>query len=105
VAGLFSKVARFASSPQGQAALAKAKAAANDPENRAKLDDLVSKVKGRAGGLGQSGNRPDRTGTTTTVTRVEPATGPAATRDLDGPAGADDSPRDTPPDSSRPAGS
>jgi len=103
VAGLFSKVARFASSPQGQAALAKAKAAANDPENRAKLDDLVSKVKTRAGGLGQSEDKTNRTGTgtTTTVTQATPSTDPAATRDLEGPAGADGTPRDTP----RPAGS
>ena len=52
MAGLFSKVARFASSPQGRAAIEKVKAAANDPKNRAKIDDAVAKVrqKGRGGG-------------------------------------------------------
>ena len=52
MAGLFSKVARFASSPQGRAAIEKAKAAANDPKNRAKIDEAVAKVrqKGRGGG-------------------------------------------------------
>ena len=52
MAGLFSKVARFASSPQGRAAIEKAKAAANDPRNRAKIDEAVAKVrqKGRGGG-------------------------------------------------------
>ncbi|MBC7375261.1 MAG: hypothetical protein H7323_14830 [Frankiales bacterium] len=47
---LFSKVAKFASSPQGRAALDKAKNAANDPKNRAKIDDLVNKVKERGRG-------------------------------------------------------
>lgn len=46
---LFSKVAKFASSPQGRAAIAKAKDAANDPKNRAKIDDLVGKVKSKGG--------------------------------------------------------
>ena len=52
MAGLFSKVTRFASSPQGRAAIEKVKAAANDPKNRAKIDDAVAKVrqKGRGGG-------------------------------------------------------
>ena len=49
MAGLFSKVTKFASSPQGRAAIAKAKAAANDPKNRQKFDDLVGKVKDRTG--------------------------------------------------------
>ncbi|MCW2615347.1 MAG: hypothetical protein JWN08_2341 [Frankiales bacterium] len=46
---LFSKVAKLASSPQGRAAIAKAKDAANDPRNRAKIDDLVGKVKAKGG--------------------------------------------------------
>jgi len=54
---LFSKVARFASSPQGKAAIQKAKDAAGDPKNRAKIDDVVNKVKnkGRGGGPASSG--------------------------------------------------
>lgn len=49
MAGLFSKVARFAASPQGQQAIAKARAAASDPKNRAKLNELVTKVQRRGG--------------------------------------------------------
>ncbi len=37
MAGLLGKVARFAGSPQGRAAIGKAKTAANDPKNRAKI--------------------------------------------------------------------
>ena len=47
--GLFSKVARFASSPQGQRAIAKARQAAGDPKNRAKINGLVSKVQRKGG--------------------------------------------------------
>jgi hypothetical protein len=47
--GLFSKVAKFASSPQGQRAIAKAKVAASDPKNRSKINGLVSKVQRRGG--------------------------------------------------------
>ena len=52
---LFSKVAKFASSPQGRAAIEKAKAAASDPRNRARIDGVVDKVraKGGRGGPGQ----------------------------------------------------
>ena len=52
---LFSTISRFASSPQGRAAIQKAKDAANDPKNRAKIDDVVAKVrqKGGRGGPGQ----------------------------------------------------
>ena len=49
MAGLFGKVAKLASSPQGQRAIAKAKAAAGDPKNRAKINDLVSKVQRKGG--------------------------------------------------------
>ena len=55
MAGLLGKVARFAGSPQGRAAIGKAKTAANDPENRAKIDGLVGKVKDRGRGPGQQG--------------------------------------------------
>ena len=53
---LFSTVARLASSPQGRAAIQKAKDAANDPKNRAKIDEVVAKVrqKGGRGGSGQA---------------------------------------------------
>ena len=52
---LFSTISRFASSPQGRAAIQKAKDAANDPKNRAKIDEVVAKVrqKGGRGGSGQ----------------------------------------------------
>ena len=46
---LFNKLAKLAQSPQGRAAIAKAKDAANDPKNRAKIDGLVSKVKNKGG--------------------------------------------------------
>ena len=46
---LFTKLAKLAQSPQGRAAIAKAKDAANDPKNRAKIDGLVSKVKNKGG--------------------------------------------------------
>ena len=49
MAGLFSKVARFASSPQGQRAIAKARAAASDPKNRAKINEMVTKVQRKGG--------------------------------------------------------
>lgn len=55
MAGLFGKVARFAGSPQGRTAIAKAKTAASDPRNRAKIDGLVGKVKGRGRRPGQQG--------------------------------------------------
>ncbi len=42
-------MARFASSPAGQRAIAKARDAANDPKNRAKINDLVSKVQRKGG--------------------------------------------------------
>ena len=49
MAGLFSKVARFAQTPQGQRAIAKARAAASDPKNRAKINEIVAKVQGKGG--------------------------------------------------------
>lgn len=49
MAGLFSKVAKLANSPQGQRAIAKAKDAAGDPKNRAKINQLVSKVQRKGG--------------------------------------------------------
>ncbi len=49
MAGLFSKVARLASSPQGQRAIQKAKDAAGDPKNRQKISSLVEKVQGKGG--------------------------------------------------------
>ncbi len=49
MAGLFSKVAKFASSPQGQRAIAKARAAASDPKNRAKINEMMTKVQRKGG--------------------------------------------------------
>ena len=49
MAGLFDKVAKFASSPQGRQAIAKAKAAASDPKNRAKINEVVAKVQRKGG--------------------------------------------------------
>lgn len=40
---LFSKVTRFASSPQGRALVDKAKQAAQDPKNREKIEQIRSK--------------------------------------------------------------
>lgn len=49
MAGLMSKLAKFASSPQGQRAIRKAQQAASDPKNRSKINDLVSKVHRKGG--------------------------------------------------------
>ena len=49
MAGLFGKVARLAQSPQGQRAIAKAREAANDPRNRARLDEVLARVQRRGG--------------------------------------------------------
>ncbi len=58
MAGLLGKVAVFARSPQGRAAIAKARTAASDPRNRAKLDGIVGKVKGRGRHPGAPGEPP-----------------------------------------------
>jgi len=47
--GMFSKVAKFASSPQGQRAIEKAKVAAADPRNRAKIDQVVGRLQRKGG--------------------------------------------------------
>lgn len=49
MAGLLGKVAAFASSPQGRRAIAKAKVAAGNPKNRAKINQMVSKVQRKGG--------------------------------------------------------
>ena len=53
MAGLLGKVVRFAGTPQGRAAIAKAQAAAqkaaSDPRNRAKVESLVAKARGKGG--------------------------------------------------------
>ena len=49
MAGLVSKLAKLASSPQGQRAINKAKEAAGDPKNRAKINSLVAKVQRKGG--------------------------------------------------------
>ncbi|MCW2613210.1 MAG: hypothetical protein JWN08_204 [Frankiales bacterium] len=49
MAGLFGKVAKLASSPQGRAAIARAKEAVNDPKNRAKIEEMAKKARARGG--------------------------------------------------------
>ena len=49
MAGLLGKVAAFASSPQGRRAIAKAQAAAGDPKNRSKINQMLGKVQRRGG--------------------------------------------------------
>lgn len=51
MAGLFSKVSKFARSPQGQKLMQQAQAAAKDPKNRAKVEQLGNQLKTRAGAL------------------------------------------------------
>ena len=74
MAGLFNKVTKLARSPQGRAALAKAKDAANDPKNRAKLDELVGKVKGLGGRESQAPAPPAPVTGTTVPPAPDPAT-------------------------------
>ena len=50
MAGLIGKMAQFAASPQGQRMIAKARQAAADPKNRAKMNELVAKAQQRRGG-------------------------------------------------------
>lgn len=47
MAGLFGKVARFASSPQGRKLIDKAKDAAGDPKNRAKVEQVARKLRSK----------------------------------------------------------
>ncbi|MCU1674760.1 MAG: hypothetical protein JWN77_2873 [Frankiales bacterium] len=49
MAGLFGKVAKFASSPQGRRLIEKGKDAANDPKNRAKIEQAASKLRKKGG--------------------------------------------------------
>lgn len=49
---LFSKIAQFASSPQGKKALNQAKDFASKPENKAKIEQVAQKLRG--GGKGGS---------------------------------------------------
>jgi hypothetical protein len=49
VPSIFSLAARFATSPQGRRLIQQAKTAAAKPENRAKLDQLVSNVRRKGG--------------------------------------------------------
>ncbi|WP_199433527.1 hypothetical protein [Qaidamihabitans albus] len=52
MASLFSKVARFANSPQGRRAIQQAKRMANDPRKRQQAKDLVERFRGRGKGGG-----------------------------------------------------
>lgn len=47
---LFSKIAKFASSPQGKQALNKAKDFAAKPENKAKIEQAAQKLRGKGKG-------------------------------------------------------
>ena len=49
MAGLFGKVARFASSPQGRKLIDKAKDAAEDPKNRAKVEQAAQRLRRKGG--------------------------------------------------------
>ena len=44
---LFSKVAKFAQTPQGRQMINQARRAANDPQNRRKLEGVVRQLRGR----------------------------------------------------------
>ena len=50
MAGLMSKLARFAASPQGKRAAAKAKQFASDPKNRQKIEGYRRKFAQRRAG-------------------------------------------------------
>lgn len=47
MAGLFGKVAKLASSPKGRELIGKAKDAANDPKNRAKVEDAAKRLRSK----------------------------------------------------------
>ncbi|MCK2241276.1 MULTISPECIES: hypothetical protein [unclassified Crossiella] len=55
MAGLFSKLARFASSPKGQRLIHQARKHAAKPRNRAKLQRLLARLTGRGRGGGHGG--------------------------------------------------
>lgn len=56
MASLFSKIAHFASSPQGRRAISQAKRFANDPRKRKQAMDTLNKLRNKAGGRGKSGH-------------------------------------------------
>jgi hypothetical protein len=47
--GLFSKATKFLSSPQGRKLIDKAKDAADDPKNRAKIEEAAQKLRRKGG--------------------------------------------------------
>ena len=49
MAGLMSKVARFAQSPQRRKLAERAKRASSDPKNRQKIDDLRGRISRKRG--------------------------------------------------------
>ncbi|UZJ26381.1 hypothetical protein RHODO2019_08275 [Rhodococcus antarcticus] len=53
---LFSKIAKFASSPQGKKAISQAKDFASKPENKAKIEQAAQKLRGK----GKGGATPPR---------------------------------------------
>ncbi|TWE29682.1 hypothetical protein [Prauserella muralis] len=50
MASLFSKVARFAKSPQGKRMISQAKRMANDPRTRQQAKDTIAKLRGKGKG-------------------------------------------------------
>ena len=50
---LMNRIARFASSPQGQRAVGKAKNYAQSPKGRAKIDQVRRQLASRGGGRGR----------------------------------------------------
>lgn len=49
MASMFTTLARLANTPQGRAAIRKAKEAASRPENRAKINEVVTKIQSKGG--------------------------------------------------------
>ena len=47
--GMLGKLAKLASTPQGQQAIRRAKEAAGKPENRAKINDLMARLQRKGG--------------------------------------------------------
>lgn len=56
MASLFSKIAKFASSPQGRKLMNKAKEMANDPHKRQQAKDKFDQLRNKRGGSGGTGS-------------------------------------------------
>lgn len=101
MAGFLSKIARFASSPQGRSAIDKARVKAEqmskDPATRAKIDKGVGKVRSEVDRRRGGGNRSAAAGGSPTP--PPPTTPPTSTPPTSTP------PARTPPTSTPPTGS